>query len=1066
MHRPTLQRLAAAIAFATAFHAEATTFTVTKTEDTDINNVGTLRWAIAQANSNAGADRIAFNISTGAGAVKLIQPTSPLPSITGDQTLIDGPSQPGYSVSGAPVIHIDGSLIATPGVNGLTAVGDQVGINGIAVTGFSNAGIFVHGNSYGSAIGSVYLGIAPDGVTPAGNGGDGLYISGDATLVAYNDQSRPSVISGNGGSGIEISNAGEENLIYGVRIGTTRLGTQAVPNAVDGITIGGTLNQIGQPGTAYRNLISGNAGAGIFLWGPSNTILNSYIGTNVLGTAALPNGGNGLVIYGDHNIIGSSAANGGNLISGNTGDGLHIRFVENVTIRGNIIGARHDRVAALPNSEVGVYLESPVAAMVGGSVYGEGNTISGNVGDGILVSRSAEGGSTVQVVGNTIGGGEAGAEIGNGANGVQFYEVTTGPGGPNSIRDNLINNNASKGVLVRYSDGVVIRANDIGIYDGTMDAGNAQDGISLQSSTQAVIGGAGSDRNLIGGNDGYGIGVTGPSSASIVGNWIGVGSDGIAVVGNGHGIRVAGALPGLVIGVAGNGNVISGNTRGIVIDDGITGVSMQGNVIGLNPAMTAKMANTETAIMMGGHDHIIGGDAPGAGNIIAGNTGAALRIGDGGGHQIIGNHIGTNAALATGLGNAYGIYNFDASGMTLRDNIIAHNTWSGVRLEGGQNNAVLGNRVFSNGEYNIDIVPNVGPNANDTLDVDQGPNKGQNHPEILSATVSGMNLQFAGKLRSKANTSYRVEYFQATSCHGTGMGQANSYIGHEMVMTDGSGEASLAFLGSNGQNSGFVTATATDPDGNTSEFGNCIAIGAPIAGEFNFMALWQYSYEDVGIAEVVITRSKGASGAVSVKFSTSNQAAPAQPGLDYTATTATLNFAAGETSKTIEVPILADALTEGMEDFYVTLTNPSGGATLGALATGRVVIYDHDPQMIRASIDDATVSEPLNGTANAVFTVTMGADVSTRTIQYATVDATAVAGSDYTATSGSLTFLPGEITKTISVPVKADALLEDDEYFELKLTESDATLQLLRGTGIGAILNSGGAPILFADGFD
>ncbi len=126
----------------------------------------------------------------------------------------------------------------------------------------------------------------------------------------------------------------------------------------------------------------------------------------------------------------------------------------------------------------------------------------------------------------------------------------------------------------------------------------------------------------------------------------------------------------------------------------------------------------------------------------------------------------------------------------------------------------------------------------------------------------------------------------------------------------------------------------------------------------------------------------------------------------------------------------------------------------------------HDPALVRARIDDTSVSEPVNGTVNAVFTVTMGADTSVRTFQYTTEDGTATAGSDYATTSGTLTFQPGQTTKTISVPVKADIALEDDEYFQVVLSETEEGLQIERGIAIGAVLNTGGAPILFADGFD
>lgn len=1111
MHRPTLQCLAAAITLAMAAQAQAATFTVTKTADTDINNIGTLRWAIAQANNTAGGDTIAFAIGSGAQTITL---QSELDMLADNLTQINGATQPGYA--GTPLIRIDGSQL-DPNARGLYLRGDQLAINALSLTGFGGAAIFGDEYTADGVVVGCHIGLRQDGSTVGANG-VGISMDGDGYYLGGTTAATRNVVSGNLSHGIEIGDNGTDNRVWGSYIGTdtagslarpnggagiqivgsgnivgdvtsnkrnlvsgnavvglriygnanqlignfvgvNATGTQAIGNGAEGVQVGGSNNIIGGNSAAHRNVIGGNGGAGVRLDGTANQVLGNYIGLAPDGLAPLGNA-DGVLLYGNGNVIGSGSG-GGNVISANTGKGIYARFLDGITIVGNRIGTSANGGIKRGNGTEGIYLGSVLNAEIGGELASQGNVISGN-GGGIYAA-----GASGIVRNNLIGLAADGvASIGNAGNGITVYDSVIDIGTPSA--GNTISGNGNNGISAN-SGTLSIRGNRIGTdASGTQARANLT-GIGIGGATVLVA------NNLISGNTQTGIAINSlAADAEITDNRIGTDAAGNAKIGNeGSGIRVVKAAPGLIIGAPGHGNQISGNYRGITLDDTTADILVQGNNIGLNAAQNGKLGNEETAILMGGNEHQIGGIVAGAGNVIAGNGSPAMSIGDGGGHHIEGNFIGTNAALASGLGNGTGIVNFTANDMVIggtaagAGNVITDSTYIGLQLIGGQGNALLGNRIYDNGDYNIDIVPNAGPNLNDTLDVDQGPNKGQNYPEITSATINGLNLQMAGKLRSRANTQYRVEYFQTPACHSSGFGQGRSYIGYEVLMTNGTGEATLGFLGSNGQNSGFVTATATDPDGNTSEFGNCVAIGAATAGQFNFMAYWQYGWEDFGVAEVFVTRSQGAVGGASVQFTTANHVPQsAQAGLDYTTVTTTLNFADGETTKSVLVPILADAASEGMEDFDLKLSNPTGGATLGVLADARVAIYDHDPALVRARIDDASVSEPVNGTVNAVFTVTMGADTEVRTFQYTTEDGTATAGSDYATTSGTLTFQPGQTTKTISVPVKADIALEDDEYFQVVLSETEEGLQVERGIAVGAVLNTGGAPILFADGFD
>ena len=126
--------------------------------------------------------------------------------------------------------------------------------------------------------------------------------------------------------------------------------------------------------------------------------------------------------------------------------------------------------------------------------------------------------------------------------------------------------------------------------------------------------------------------------------------------------------------------------------------------------------------------------------------------------------------------------------------------------------------------------------------------------------------------------------------------------------------------------------------------------------------------EGGGNATITITRTGGSTGAVGVTFSTSNGSATA--GSDYTAVTQTVSFANGDTAnKTVNVPIINDSTIEPNETVNLSLSNATGGATLGSPSTAVLTIVDNDTPFI--SINDVTVTEGNSGTTNAVFTVSL-----------------------------------------------------------------------------------------------
>ena len=170
---------------------------------------------------------------------------------------------------------------------------------------------------------------------------------------------------------------------------------------------------------------------------------------------------------------------------------------------------------------------------------------------------------------------------------------------------------------------------------------------------------------------------------------------------------------------------------------------------------------------------------------------------------------------------------------------------------------------------------------------------------------------------------------------------------------------------------------------------------------------------------------------VTVKYATANGSATAPA--DYTAVPLTmLTFSVGQTAKTVNVAIKGDLLNESNETLFVNLS-ALVNAVIGD-GQGLGSITDNDPTPL-LTINDVTVSEGDSGTLNAVFTVSLlAASGRNLTVQYATANGTATAPGDYTALPlTTLSFAPGQTSKTVNVAVKGDLLDEPNETFFVNL---------------------------------
>ena len=208
-------------------------------------------------------------------------------------------------------------------------------------------------------------------------------------------------------------------------------------------------------------------------------------------------------------------------------------------------------------------------------------------------------------------------------------------------------------------------------------------------------------------------------------------------------------------------------------------------------------------------------------------------------------------------------------------------------------------------------------------------------------------------------------------------------------------------------------------------------------------------------AVFTVSLSATASQTVTVNYATA--AGTAALGTDVTATSGTLTFLNGETTKTVNVDVVGDTLFEANETFTVVLSGPAGATITAGTGTGTITNDDTAPSL---SISSPTVAEGNSGGTAATFTVTLSAASGLpATASYATSPGTASAGADFTAASNTVTVPAGSTSAAITVTVAGETLFEADETFSVTLTApGNATLGV--ATGVATITNDDGAPAI------
>ncbi|MFN8766238.1 MAG: beta strand repeat-containing protein, partial [Pirellulaceae bacterium] len=691
-------------------------------------------------------------------------------SVSFSREVTIGGDNPGMGnvVSGTAQIRVDdyqgpsSDIVVKGNIVGLDATGtNALGSNGVQLINVARAtvqgnvisggvGLTINQGSESKVSGNI-IGLASDGLTSRANSGHGIAVVNASNIVigtdgdGVSDLAERNFIAGNSASGISLQGSSGVT-IAGNTIGLATDGTIRA-NSQNGVYISGSSGTIvGTDGDGLNdalegNVISGNSHHGIYVLSAStgSRIAGNLIGTNPAGDAALGNGISGVAIDGAStgNVVGSNGDGVSdllerNVISGNASSGvyLHGAGTSNNVVAGNLIGLNSSGTAAIANAQ-GVFIEGTASSnRIGTNGDGindiaERNVISGNTTRGVLIASSGSNYNTI--AGNYIGTDASGMNaVPNVTYGVELQSGVsfTTIGGPTAAYRNIISGNTSDAIRVTGADGNRFDRNFIGLAaDGNGLLGNAI-GIHLNSGSDSSV----ITHNVIAGNRGAGVTVTGGVGSVLQGNIIGLRADGVSVAGNRRGILFQSGAQDFLVGTDGDGvddqnegNTISGNgSVNLYIFTAWTNLRIAGNRIGTDVSGSIAVPHEEGVdgiVALGAQNLRIGTDGSNdtfnasERNIIGGNTGYGVRlvgsINESFDHALAGNYIGVSPSGEL-LPNQFGGIrvelqspgirigtNGDGIADDLEGNVISGNNGYGIIFDTVQaNNAVIAGNII------------------------------------------------------------------------------------------------------------------------------------------------------------------------------------------------------------------------------------------------------------------------------------------------------------------------------------------------------------------------------------
>jgi VCBS repeat-containing protein len=416
---------------------------------------GSLRQFIQNSNAISGVQTAGFRLQTSdsnySGGVWTIRPTSELTTIT-DTLVLDGTNQAGF-VS-APIVELAGNL-AGAGSEGLKLGSGSGGstIRGLVINRFGGEGIEVLSGANGSTIAGNYIGLGADGLTDLGNGGSGINVNNSSAIIGGTTLADRNVISGNAAAGIATNSNGQGVTILGNIIGLDATGTSAVANDYTGLSFWASSNILVGDGTdSGANWIAGNANAGILFTGPiTNHVYDrNYLGFGLSGSVIGSGAWGGIV----SNMVGSNVnsitIDDNRIVSNNTASGI------------SLFNGTLDGTVNVTNNRIGLGLD--------------GTTVLGGFGNGVNIESNITSISgSVAISGNLIAG------VAN--DGVSIAATASAPTSTILISGNTIRNGSGDGVNISGTN-IRARVTQNSIYGQTglgIDLGN--DGITTNDGT-------------------------------------------------------------------------------------------------------------------------------------------------------------------------------------------------------------------------------------------------------------------------------------------------------------------------------------------------------------------------------------------------------------------------------------------------------------------------------------------------------------------------------------------------------------------------------------------------------
>lgn len=764
----------------------------------------------------------------------------------GERNVISGNGYRGVDITGAGAnnITVSGNYIGLNAAGNAAIANSNTGVNITAgsnntiggltsgernvVSGNTNVGITLYQAGSNNSVLGNYVGLDAAGTVDIGNAFSGVIISSttNSTTIGGSANGSRNIISGNDGSGVSIVDSDSMSVV-GNYIGTDYTGTADIGNSFSGVDIDTSdFTTVGGNTSSARNVISGNGTNGINFINnatANNTISGNYIGVDATGTADLGNSFYGVYALQTltNSVIGGTTSGARNIISGNDSSGVYLDDgVNNVVVSGNYIGLNAAGDAAIANTADGVNITNGSNNnTIGGTSSGARNVVSGNTGYGIQIEDDS---SYNFVQGNYVGLDAGGTiDLGNSQDGVHLLDTADNNtiGGTSSGARNVVSGNDLAGIRVSVNaSNTTVQGNYTGLNaagNGAVPNGACGIGVDSNAAGNTIGGTTSGARNVSSGNFACGLSLSGRYTVA-QGNYIGFSADGNSPIPNqgnttSSTVNMAGARDNIVGGnTTAARNYIAGNQYNGVALFGATpfggppctGNKIQGNYIGVNINGQVESGygfpNLALALFSDASNNLIGGTAPGEGNVIAGNGGGIAA---------------TNLAIFESLNNSF-------LGNSIHSNSGGTITTLGIDLLGTTNDFA----TFSD----------QGVTPNDAGDPDVLSNHLMNFPVISS--VSSTNGQATITYNLDINdsetgaTGYRVEFFANDNADSSSHGQGQTYLGSDTVAGDVTARQANITLPAGVEGTKFITATTTMTDSSTDGFGHTSEFAENIVG--------------------------------------------------------------------------------------------------------------------------------------------------------------------------------------------------------------------------------------------